>query len=67
MYEKPEYIKLIKQISSCQNLLELNDSVEDIKKFIIKYNIDKNSKEYEKIIQIIDLVKIKLSNKFKTC
>ena len=67
MYNIPEYIRLLKMISSCQDLLELQDSIKEVKKFFIIYGLDKKSKEYEKLLHVIDLVRIKLSSKFKTC
>lgn len=66
MNKRIEYALLIKQITSCENLQNLQDVIPFVNDFIRKYQLRSDSQEYKKLETVISLMKIKLKHNFNT-
>lgn len=66
MNKRIEYALLIKQITSCENLRNLQDAIPIVNDFIQKYQLRSDSQEYKKLETVISLMKIKLKHNFNT-
>jgi hypothetical protein len=62
--KKIEYSMLIKQITSCSNLLELQDIVPVVNSFLRKYKLNSSTEEFKKLETVISLMRIKLKHNF---
>ena len=62
---KLEYLKLIKDITQASDLDELKNLVSTANEFIKKSKLKNTSEEYNKIINIVDIIKFKLKSKKK--
>ena len=58
-----EYFKLIKDITTCDNLEQLKKLVVNANQFVKENNLKKDSDEFKKLVTIVDLIKIRLKSK----
>ena len=63
MNKRLQYADLVKKLVSCENLMQLSDTVKEINEFNKKYSITPNSEEFKKFETVIGLMKIKLKHK----
>jgi len=63
MNKRLHYADLVKKLVSCENLMQLSDTVKEINEFNKKYFITPSSEEFKKFETIIGLMKIKLKHK----
>jgi hypothetical protein len=60
-----EYLRLVKSLTHCENLSELKEVVKEINEFLSKYMISQDSREYQKLEQVLHLMRVKLKRKFQ--
>jgi hypothetical protein len=60
-----EYFKLIKDITICDNLEQLKELVVKANQFVKENNLKKDSDEFKKLVNVVDLIKVKLKSKRK--
>ena len=63
MNKRLHYADLVKKLVSCENLMQLSDTVKEINEFNKKYFITPSSEEFKKFETVIALMKIKLKHK----
>lgn len=63
MNKRLHYADLVKKLVSCENLMQLSDTVKEINEFNKKYFITPSSEEFKKFESVIGLMKIKLKHK----
>ena len=63
MNKRLHYADLVKKLVSCENLMQLSDTVKEINEFNKKYFITPSSEEFKKFETVIGLMKIKLKHK----
>jgi hypothetical protein len=63
MNKRLQYADLVKKLVSCENLMQLSDTVKEINEFNKKYSITPSSEEFKKFETVIGLMKIKLKHK----
>ena len=63
MNKRLHYVDLIKKLVSCENFVQLSDTVKEINEFNRKYFISPSSEEFKKFETVIGLMKIKLKHK----
>ncbi len=63
MNKRLHYTDLVKKLVSCENLMQLSDTVKEINEFNKKYFITPSSEEFKKFETVIGLMKIKLKHK----
>jgi len=63
MNKRLHYADLVKKLVSCENLMQLSDTVKEINEFNKKYFITPSSEEFKKFETVIGLIKIKLKHK----
>jgi hypothetical protein len=63
MNKRLHYAELVKKLVSCENLMQLSDTVKEINEFNKKFYITPSSEEFKKFETIIGLMKIKLRHK----
>jgi len=63
MNKRLRYADLVKKLVSCENLMQLSDTVKEINEFNKKYFITPSSEEFKKFETVIGLMKIKLKHK----
>lgn len=63
MNKRLHYVDLIKKLVSCENFVQLSDTVKEINEFNKKYSISPSSEEFKKFETVIGLMKIKLKHK----
>lgn len=57
MNPNEEYKDLVSKIISCKNKLELKDVISEINKFIVRYNLPEQSKSFQKLKNLVGMVK----------
>lgn len=63
MNKRLHYADLVKKLVSCENLMQLSDTVKEINEFNKKYFITPSSEEFKKFETVIGLMKIKLKHR----
>jgi hypothetical protein len=60
-----EYFKLIKDITTCDNLDNLKELVVKANQFIKENGLKKDSEEFKKLVKVVELIKFKLKSERK--
>jgi len=63
MNKRLHYADLVKKLVSCENLMQLSDTVKEINEFNKKFFITPSSEEFKKFETVIGLMKIKLKHR----
>ena len=63
MNKRLQYADIVKKLVSCENRMQLSDTVKEINEFNKKYSITPSSEEFKKFETVIGLMKIKLKHK----
>jgi hypothetical protein len=63
MNKRLHYADLVKKLVSCENLVQLSDTIKEINEFNKKFFITPSSEEFKKFETVIGLMKIKLKHR----
>ena len=63
MNKRLHYADLVKKLVSCENLVQLSDTIKEINEFNKKFFITPSSEEFKKFENVIGLMKIKLKHR----